>query len=911
MTTKEYKFKFSIIMSVYNVQEFIDEAVESVINQDIGFEKNVQIIMVDDGSTDDSGAICDKYAKMYPNNIKVIHKENGGISTARNVGLQHIEGEFVNFMDPDDLLTSNTLSSVYSFFYDHYDEINMVAIPLCYFDAKTGEHPTNKGKFNKGNRIINLKETPTLIHNSAASAFFKYSVAKNMHYAEDLCAMEDAKAIIEVLLLNSRYGAVSDCKYMYRQRSVGSVSLSHGAQTRKNWYTDFINKFSLSVIDYCLEKIKYIPKFVQAVLLYDLHWKIEQEFVPEGVLTDQELIEYRNTLYSVFQYIDDDMIMDSKWYYYEHKALILYKKYQHELSVEKTSNDIKLSIRNHNLRSVSSMCVTKIEQLKIENNCLIFDANTYILPYIYEKFENIQPVLKINDTYVNCEFYDRKRTKHVAGEEIYKNIAFKSTINLNEIDITPEGCVIEIGLFMDDMFVKVKNFKFSDFSAISNHYKNQYCVCENYILSMKMANVFIQPFSKKLQKQKEKAFQKELWKSNQLGERKAVVVRKLYHFLKKFKRKKIYLITDRINKADDNGEAMFEFYNKNKKFVKENKIKHYFVIDKKSEDYKNLKKNRVVQVYSMKHKILHLLADNVLSSHADNFVNKPMYETFECYRDCVVNQNFIFLQHGVTQNDISGWLNKYNKNIKGFVTTAKPETKSLLTYDYYYTEKEVWEKGFARFDRLYKDEKRYITLMPTWRKYLMNGCDEKTGVWRMKQEFTSSEYYQFYNGLINNEKLLKACEENNYTLCFMPHPNIIPHVEVFNKHPQVKFFGLKDKYRDIYAQSDLIISDYSSAIFDFSYLRKPVIYSQFDYESFFGGNHVVIPGYFNYERDGFGEVTKTLEETVDLLIDYMKNDCKLKDKYRERIDNFFAFNDKNNCERIAKRVVELNKEQEK
>ncbi|MBQ8689092.1 MAG: CDP-glycerol glycerophosphotransferase family protein [Clostridia bacterium] len=903
----EYKFKFSIIMSVYKVEEFIDEAVESLVNQTLDFKENVQLIMVDDGSPDGSGAICDKYAELYPENVVVIHKENGGLSSARNEGLKHIEGRYVNFLDPDDVLTPNTLESVYNFFNSKDEFIDMVAIPLYYFDAKTGQHPTNTGKFNKGNRIISLRKDYTLIHNSVASAFIKHSVAKNMRFDPDLCAMEDAKALIEFLIFNPRYGVVSDCKYMYRQRTVGAVSLSHGAQMRKNWYTDFIHRFSLAVVNYCLEKINYVPKFVQAVLLYDLHWKIEQEYIPEGVLTPEEENEFREAFYSVFNYIDDELLMNSKYYYFEHKSLILSKKYKTEMAVELYNKDALFTIHGTPLRYFSNMCSTKLEQLKISGDTLDIEVNTFILPIIFEKIENVRPVIVVNDEdIIECEIVKRDTTKYVLGEKAFDNLAFRTNINLKQIEYKDGAISLELCVMLGEHRAKISKFSFSDFSAVTDRYKNQYAAMGDYIVYMKNSCIVIKPYSKKLHRAKERAFRKELWKSNKLGERKAVIVRAVYSILKHFKKKKIYLISDRINKADDNGEAMLRFYDSSADYVKKNNIDYYFIIEKDSKFGKENKSRHIVQVYSMKHKLLHLLADNVLSSHADNFINKPMYETFDCYRDCVAYQNFIFLQHGITQNDISGWLNKYNKNIRGFVTAARPETKSLLTYNYYYKEDEVWELGFARFDRLYRDEKKCITLMPTWRKYLMNGSDDRTGIWALGQGFESSNYYTFYNSLINDERLLAACRQYGYRLCFMPHPNIIPHIDVFDKNDEVTFFGIDTNYRDIYAMSDMVLTDYSSAAFDFAYLRKPLAYMHFDYDEFFGGSHVATPGYFNYREHGFGEVVTTVEETVDLIISYMQSNCELKDEYRRRIDEFFVYNDKNNCQRIADKIVEIN-----
>lgn len=110
-------------------------------------------------------------------------------------------------------------------------------------------------------------------------------------------------------------------------------------------------------------------------------------------------------------------------------------------------------------------------------------------------------------------------------------------------------------------------------------------------------------------------------------------------------------------------------------------------------------------------------------------------------------------------------------------------------------------------------------------------------------------------------------------------------------------------YRDVLAESKMIITDYSAAIFDFVYLKKPIIYCQFDKEEYYSKH--LAQGYFSYEKDGFGEVTDSLDSTIDMIIDYVKNDCRLKDKYRERIDNFFAFNDKNNCKRVFEKIMEL------
>lgn len=95
--------KISIVVPVYNVENYIDRCIESIINQTY---KNIEIILVDDGSKDNSGKICDKYANR-DKRIKVVHKLNGGLSSARNAGLDVCSGEYVGFVDGDDWIEKN------------------------------------------------------------------------------------------------------------------------------------------------------------------------------------------------------------------------------------------------------------------------------------------------------------------------------------------------------------------------------------------------------------------------------------------------------------------------------------------------------------------------------------------------------------------------------------------------------------------------------------------------------------------------------------------------------------------------------------------------------------------------------------------------------------------------------------
>lgn len=376
---------------------------------------------------------------------------------------------------------------------------------------------------------------------------------------------------------------------------------------------------------------------------------------------------------------------------------------------------------------------------------------------------------------------------------------------------------------------------------------------------------------------------------------KALLVRRAYRYKVKRKKKQIWLFSDRINRADDNGEVLFEYVNKNSTQFSADS---YFVIDHSVDDYERMKKiGNVLDAFGKKHKMLFLLNDYSFSSQANEMVVNPFRGYEYLYRDIVYKKRLVFLQHGITKDNQSRWLNKYNRNLYGFIVTTHGEYDSVFTYDYYYKPERVWLTGMPRYDKLYHDEKKYITVMPTWRKTLSAGVDEN-GIWILGEDFKRSEYFCFYNALLNNDKLIAAADKFGYTICFMPHPNTLSGIGLFDHNSKVKFLDMNYSYRDVFAWTDLMVTDYSSVAFDFAYLRKPIVYSQFDKEDFFNGGHSYTEGYFNYETDGFGEVEDSLEAVVDRLIEYMESGCMLKTVYRDRIDKTFAFNDTNCCERL-------------
>lgn len=889
---RAYPFEFSIIMSVYNVEPWIREAVDSLIAQDFGFE-NIQLVMVDDGSTDGSGAICDEYAAQYPENVVVVHKKNGGLSSARNAGVRVATGRYLNFFDPDDLLDPQVLSSVHKFLVAHEDETDVVAIPIMHFGALNTPHWAN-GKFDQGDRVLDLDEEWHILQMSLACAFLRADKAKALAFQEDLimaCA-EDSRELIKLFVDRPRLGVVNGGYYRYRKHSDSQTGT---AQTKKLFYIPYLKDYDLWAIQYCLDRLGTIPKNVQYTMMYDLQWKIRQEHIPNGILTNEETVEHLVLMRKVFHYIDDDVILEQPHLFPEHKMWVIEQKYGKNMQALQWNQDAVLTTDNAVCFSLARN-KTCLEFLKIENEMCTLEGYTVICP-VHNR--NAQIKIEVNGKQHPCEIVDRNRDYCAIDEPVSYWLGFRVSFPLCRED---EKYEIKVITEMDGVRFESRNLNSGRFFPVSRNYQNAYDVQNGWKVSMTGSGLTICSCGRKGHIASEWMLLKELWKKNELGNRKAVLARIAYHMLRLFKHKPIWLISDRIVKADDNGEAFFRYMQKEHK----GDVKSYFILSKKSSDYQRMKKlGPMVDNLSWKHKMLFLLCDYNISAQADAITTDPFPGYEGALQDILSQKQFVFLQHGVTQNDLSNWLNRYSKNIYGFVTAAYPEYQSILDGKYFYDKSRIWLTGFPRFDRRYCDEKNCITIMPTWRMYLLESEEKNTGIRKLKPGFKNSVFFAFYQALLNNQKLIAAAEKFGYRLRFFAHPNIQPHLSEFDIRPEVDILNIDTKYNDIYAQSNLIVTDYSSAVFDFAYLRKPIIYCQFDFEEFFAGSHVCTRGYFDYAEDGFGEVEYDLEGTVNRIIEYMENGCQLKNKYRERIDKFFAFNDQNNCRRLYEKIMEL------
>lgn len=216
----------SVIVPVYNVEKYVGKCVDSILNQSY---KNLDIILVDDGSTDRSGVICDDYAH-HNANIRVIHQPNGGLSAARNAGLDVMTGEYVTFVDSDDMIHRECITTLYRYIETERAEISTISAidieddDVCPTTAPRGEL---KVFYSGVEAVESMLFQQRFIDNSAWGKLYKASYFETHRFPVGIL-YEDLATIPYVCLEAKCIATSATPLYFYRKREtsiLGSFSL--------------------------------------------------------------------------------------------------------------------------------------------------------------------------------------------------------------------------------------------------------------------------------------------------------------------------------------------------------------------------------------------------------------------------------------------------------------------------------------------------------------------------------------------------------------------------------------------------------------------------------------------------------------------------------------------------------------
>ena len=217
----------SVIIPVYNVERYLRQCIDSVLTQGV---EDIEVILVNDGSTDNSGNICDEYARK-DRRIKVIHKENGGLSDARNTGIKYAMGKYILFLDSDDYWMKDSLKEIIKCI---KDDVDVVFLTVGKLFEKTNEI-TQKFECLDKNSIKNKSKKEVFEYLARADKFpvaawdkliKKDIIVNNNLFFEKGLLSEDIDWTTQLLLLANKFDVCEANFYVYRKQREGSITSS-------------------------------------------------------------------------------------------------------------------------------------------------------------------------------------------------------------------------------------------------------------------------------------------------------------------------------------------------------------------------------------------------------------------------------------------------------------------------------------------------------------------------------------------------------------------------------------------------------------------------------------------------------------------------------------------------------------
>ena len=373
-----------------------------------------------------------------------------------------------------------------------------------------------------------------------------------------------------------------------------------------------------------------------------------------------------------------------------------------------------------------------------------------------------------------------------------------------------------------------------------------------------------------------------------------------FPFRKKLSNKNIWLIREKGTEARDNGYHLYKYVRE-----KHPTINCFYVIAKDSADSCKVEKyGNVIMLNSLKHFIYYLHAKVSANSQAYGASPDPSDLTFQAAKKLHrKDQVVVHLKHGITKDQLPHSLDYANTKFDLLCCVSERERRFMQEV-HGYPEDNIKAIGFCRFDNLLSQHyvKKQVLIMPTFRVWLQAIDIKNDATESEKKTFMESEYYKAYQRLLSDERIIELVKEKGYSIVFYPHYAIQSFIGCFDNTCDIVTIANREHYdvQQLLMESAILITDYSSVFFDFSYMEKPVIYYQFD-ESEYRSKHYK-KGYYDYHLDGFGPVCKNVEQVRNQLEYLFENNLQMNDIYKQRIQSFFSIKDTNNCERIFEEI---------
>ncbi|MBQ6266761.1 MAG: glycosyltransferase [Clostridia bacterium] len=875
----DFRYKISVVIPVYNCAEFIDDCIRSLRKQSMRFD-DFEIIFVDDGSEDNGGELCVAYAARY-SNVRCIRKENGGVSSARNAGIQCAQGKYILFLDADDTLTPPTLKRVYAFFEKHYDETDLVTYKIVPYRNGEPQKLHFRYQILKESGIYDLNDLDNChIVQTTMNICVKNLGDQNPLFDTALTIHEDQKFICSVLREKQTIGYCKGAEYRYLRRPNSAMSKVKAyyifEDTTALWESMF------AAFDGAP------PRYLQAYVLHDLNWKNVSDVLLPYHYEPQKFDAAVERLRALARQIDDDVILSRPSADFYHKHFLL--QFKGSDAIQLKCEDGKLALLYAQEPVYEAEAVTAVfNSLKMKNDQIEIDAFLKSPVFLYAD----EPQLFL------CADGDRVplQLTHSLHERYHANIKtavfwrFCCKIDLNQTTRFHFEAVVN-GMTVPIICYYTAN------AALLQGKKLRTYVRDGRVLREQHGVFTVRP-------------------TRTAGARLLMAAAFLYHIIfygrvdlrilrnrifglqARFNKERIWIYQDRYGVYDN---AYDQFLHDAEK---QDGVKRYYVTHPQDaadipERFPAQLRDRLITYGSARHKYLYFACEKIITSFSNLSNFCPFSGAMRWYRD-LAGYELVYLQHGVLHANLLKMYGKEFGMIDRVVVSSGFEQENFVR-NYGYAPEELIPSGMPRYDAMQPDgkKKNRILFSPSWRSNLIGGLINQQRE-EKPELFLASDFYREVSAFLNSPALNALLEQYDLYLDFKNHPIFQcynPLFEISGDRVHIGDSGTKqEEYR-------LMITDYSSIVFDSVYLGCPVVYFVPDYDKFLAGvSH-------NYRKldlpleEGFGPFAKDAEELLAAVAHAAENDFIPDEPYRSRMDGFFLHHDQHCRDRLYAALID-------
>lgn len=868
---------------------------------------------------DADGAWTEALQKEHPRSrIEYLSVSGMEMAQAYNEGLLRAEGELISFMLASSWFSDNALGRAVSHFEENGSDL--ISLRPEYHGTERQESNYMIAPASGGAR--NACDDPKNLQLQLHAYLIRRRLLEGLHFREELHEEAQNEMVLQLLMK-------SQGRFYYEDQAVYnySVVLEDGAELtelaeQKWWYEASVRYFLLDFMKKARKKYEgAVPLYLQSAIYYLLCAKYNSNLSGRNkfMLNREEVQSFYDLCCDVLVMIDDDII------------------YQNDkFPGVKLPRALCVLFLEGKARKLGYQFVRTEEKNVIKGRCIAGDSGAVIsetvLGNLKDEILNIQVInyregrLEIDGFFQGAAFMEPESFElygETEGKEPQRILAEKSEVYglLKCFGVTyARKYGVHICVPVKDMVGKKfavyvesgnsKNrlkLKFTSMgSRLLTNSQRAYWRFDHdqYILSRWDKYLLVTKSTPLTVLKKELMLDLVLLKQKERREAfTCVAVRLLYWLLRPyFRKKRIWITFDKLFKAGDNGEYFFQYCQK-----QDDGIDCYYVINRDAGDCGRLVKQhgkRILYANTWKCRFLALQAEAILATHAGTAVYLGFPVPYHKYFKNLYNADNICIQHGLSIQKIANFQNRLYANTKLYCCASPFERENISRPIYGYEPEMLKMTGLARYDGLKNKEQKQILITPTWRKGLVH----TKGV-GMKNDhsghFKETAYYRIYNSLINDGRLIACAKEQGYRIIFLLHPAMSAQLEDYDQNGFVELVQAAGNmnYEKILTESSLMVTDYSGVQFDFAYQRKPLVYYHPE----------ELPPHYDeggliYDTMGFGPICTNHEQIIETLCDYMRNGCRMTEEYIARADQFFAFDDFNNAQRIYEEVIKFERE---